>query len=127
MAVAFKGDQDHESARNAYSHLVQENFHLYTSNWTLYDAYSHMKERKKGGGLSAAEHLRNLVSKSRTTTVLPITEDLEGRSTNFFWSLRDKSWSITTCANILLMQDLGLIFVLSANHHYRQAGLKNLF
>lgn len=126
MAVVSQRDQDHERAKNGYSHLIQGNFHLYTSSWTLYEAYSHIKEREKGGGLSAAEYLRNLVSESMAITVLPVTEDVEERSTVFFWGLQDKSWSITTCANILLIRDLGLIFVLSANHHYRQAGLTNL-
>lgn len=77
----------------------------------------------KGGGYEAAEALWRTARGSKAITVLPIDSTVEEAALTFFWSMRDKAWSVTTCANILLMQRTGLLRVLSANRHYSQAGL----
>lgn len=127
MAIANQRDQDHAAASDVFRGLVQKGWRIYSSNWTWYDALSHMKERKKGGGLTAAKALRDVEADHHTISVLRVNERLEARALDLFWETEDKAWSVTTCVNIVLMRELELIYVLSANHHYRQAGLKTLY
>lgn len=126
MAVLSSRDQDHAKASGAYDELVRNGWRVYTTNWTLYDAYSHMKEREKGGGVAAAEALYAL-QKANDFTVVPVTKSLEERATVHFWNFKDRLWSITTWANVLVMRDLNINYVLSGNHHYDQAGLTRLY
>jgi predicted nucleic acid-binding protein len=127
MALFNKRDQDSKAAWQAHKHCSDNRWHLYTSNWTLYDAYSHLRERPKSGGLTTAEALKEFVRNNGEISVLKIDSQIEETALGLFWNRRDKSWSVTTCANIVLMEKHGLYFVLSGNHHYEEAGLAPLY
>jgi predicted nucleic acid-binding protein len=127
IAIASTRDQDHQAASEVYKDLVEESWQFHTSNWTLYDADSHLKERSKMGGAVGAKYLRDLVLNSPAIRVSSIGIELEDDAVKLFWSLKDKQWSVTTCANVLLMRYLGIITVLSGNHHYQQAGFHRLY
>lgn len=127
MAVAHQRDQDHQRAAEVFANIVKQGWQLYSTTWTYYDALSHMKERAKGGGLQGARLLRQLVEDDDRITVVPIDPDLEEAAVAYFWAHDDKAWSITTCANLIVMTNLELWYVLSANHHYGQAGFVNLY
>ena len=127
MAVVNKKDESHDEAAEAYRQAVENGLHLYSSRWTWYDALSHLKERAKGGGLEAATKLQTLADGSRLVHLVYVHRDLEERAVQLFWDRPDKAWSITTCANVLLMRDIGLQYVLSKNTHYNQAGLQTLY
>jgi predicted nucleic acid-binding protein len=126
MSVLNRREQDYVPASAAYTDLVTGGWRLYTTNWTLYDALSHMKERIKGGGLAAADALRAL-HLGNAFTVVPVTRALEERAVVLFWNHRDKVCSITTWANIVVMRNLDLRYVLSRSHHYDQAGFSRLY
>jgi predicted nucleic acid-binding protein len=127
VALVFSREENHEAACGAYKQLVKSGWYLYTSNWTLYDAYSHIKERTRGGGLSAAQYLRDLVSDTNAISVLRVDRNVEKAALNMFWQLHDKTWSVTTCANVMLIRDKGLDLILSGNKNYQQAGLRCLY
>jgi len=126
MSILNRREQDYPQASAAYTELVKNGWRLYTTNWTLYDALSHMKERAKGGGLAAADALRAL-QRGNAFTVVPVTTALEERALVLFWNHRDKPCSITTWANIVVMRNLDLTYVLSGSHHYDQAGFSRLY
>lgn len=44
------------------------------------------------------------------------------RGQDFFLHYRDKSYSFTDCTSFVLTKELGLREVLTADHHFRQAG-----
>jgi len=39
---------------------------------------------------------------------------------------RDKPWSLTDCISFVVMEQLGLVDALSADHHFEQAGFNIL-
>lgn len=127
MAIVDSQDASHKAASAALEHLIATRWHIYTSNWTLYEALSHIKERAKSGGLSAAKALRDFADTQSALTILPVTKDVESRAVKLFWDYEDKAWSVTVCASIVLMRDLTLTHILSGNHHFVQAGFTCLY
>ena len=127
MAVVSKNDQDHQKASKVFAEVVKQGWKLYTSSWTWYDALSHVKERPKSGGLEGALRLKELGDYRGMISVLPVTPDVEKEAVAMFWLYDDKAWSVTTCANSVLMRQHRLVYVLSHNHHYQQAGFVTLY
>jgi predicted nucleic acid-binding protein len=125
MAIINRRDQGHEAASEAYRELTKRSWKLYTSNWTMYDALSHLKERAKSGGYAAARALEEL-ARPPAVIVMPVTKEIERRAVARFWRMADKAWSITSCANMEIMQDASLRYVLSASSAYQEAGYVSL-
>ena len=127
FALFCKRDEDYEAAKDAHKYCSDKGWHLYTSNWTLYGDDSHLKEHLKSGGVRSAEALRDFIQNNKEISVFTIDSQIEETALGLFWNRRDKTWSITTCANIALMERHGLYFVLSGNHDYKEAGLAPLY
>jgi len=125
MAIVNRRDQCHEAASEAYRELAKRSWKFYTSSWTMYDALSHLKERAKSGGYEAARALDEL-ARPPAVIVMPVTKEIERRAVARFWRMPDKAWSITSCANMEIMQDASLQYVLSASASYREAGYVSL-
>lgn len=126
MALMNLKDQSHCDARHVYDQIIEKRLYLYTTNWTAYEALSHIREREKGGGLNAASKLQAILGMKNVVTVVTVTADLEERAVQRFWRYEDKPWSVVLCASHEVMTDLGLRYVLSANKGFAQAGFVNL-
>lgn len=124
MAIVSVRDQDHGRIVAAYERLIAESRPLVTTTWTYYDAVSHIRERAKNGGYAAAESLKRLVEDGGTVRILRVDLTVEVEALKRFWSFRDKQWSVTTCVNMEAMRSERLVFVLSANRHYVEAGFQ---
>jgi len=48
------------------------------------------------------------------------------RALDFYRERPDKAWGLTDCLSFLVMQDQGLVDVLTADEHFRQAGFQPL-
>jgi predicted nucleic acid-binding protein len=122
MAIANRRDQAHSAITEAYLDLGSRGWKLYTSNWTAYEALSHIRERAKNGGYEAAVALRRTLD-TQQVILLPVTKGIERRAQARFWAAKDKDWSMTVCANLEIMGDANVIYVLSAATAYEEAGL----
>jgi predicted nucleic acid-binding protein len=55
-------------------------------------------------------------------TIIPFTEELFQAGIDLFNSRSDKEWSLTDCISFVVMEREGLTEVLTADHHFEQAG-----
>jgi predicted nucleic acid-binding protein len=60
------------------------------------------------------------------THVIPCDSDLFYRGLMFFASRLDKEWSLTDWISFVVMQEQGIIDVLTDDHHFEQAGFNAL-
>jgi uncharacterized protein len=55
-----------------------------------------------------------------------ISEDALGEAMELFRSRPDKSWSLADCLSFSVMEQEGLVYALTADRHFEQAGFKAL-
>lgn len=67
-----------------------------------------------------------MIRKSAVYQVLPASDDLLKRGLELFAACPDKHWSLTDCLSMVVMTDHGLTEVLTADHHFEQAGFHAL-
>jgi len=60
------------------------------------------------------------------TTVIAATRDLFDAGRSLFARRMDKDWSLTDCISFWAMRHHGLTDVLTADHHFEQAGFRVL-
>lgn len=74
---------------------------------------------------AACDYVQRL-TKGKSVTIFPQTSEQFHEALELYQARRDKGWSLTDCASILLMRSLGLQLVLTTDHHFHQAGFKTL-
>lgn len=74
---------------------------------------------------TAVETVRRL-GHAQSVDVVPQTSWLFHEATSLFASREDKDWSLTDCATMILMREHGLTDILTADHHFAQAGFTTL-
>ena len=70
--------------------------------------------------------LWNVVETDPAFTLVPATSELIQRGRRLYGERADKDWPLTDCVSFVVMQDHGLSEVLTADHHFEQAGFKAL-
>jgi len=71
----------------------------------------------------------SLVTQQRANpnmAIVPQTSAQFQRAVTLYQQREDKHWTLTDCASILIMQDVGITEVLSHDRHFVQAGFKAL-
>ncbi len=75
------------------------------------------------------EHLREAVvclvkkmQQNPNVTIIPQTGKLFNSALTLYAGRHDKKWSLTDCASIKIMQDNGIVEVLTYDEHFEQAG-----
>jgi len=63
---------------------------------------------------------------SPDTIIVPTTEQLLQDGIDLYDQRLDKEWSLTDCISFVVMQDLNLRDVLTADIHFEQAGFRAL-
>jgi uncharacterized protein len=58
--------------------------------------------------------------------IVPLTDDLLSGAFERYQARRDKEWGLTDCVSFLVMERRGLVDVLTADDHFRQAGFRPL-
>jgi predicted nucleic acid-binding protein len=76
---------------------------------------------------SIAFRFWNRIATSGNPILVPFSESLLERAVVLFGQRLDKDWSLTDCISFVLMQDRGIHEVLTADHHFEQAGFRILF
>ncbi|MBE9016723.1 type II toxin-antitoxin system VapC family toxin [Chroococcidiopsidales cyanobacterium LEGE 13417] len=58
--------------------------------------------------------------------VVPVDTQLLSRAIQLYQSRPDKTWGLTDCISFIIMQDQGLIDVVTVDRHFIQAGYRAL-
>jgi len=96
---------------------------LLTTTWVLtevLDAFSKPAYRKL-----ASDFARDLRSDPEVI-IFPATQELFDAGLELFSQCLDKEWSLTDCISFVVMKQNNLHEVLTADHHFQQAGFQTL-
>jgi len=120
LALVNSSDKDHvaaiERSRGRVGRLV-------TTTWVLVefaDALSAMSSR-----IRAVRFIRGFEAEAFVEVVPPTRAQFQ-QALDRFEQRPDKDWSLTDCLSFLLMEERGITDLLTADHHFEQAGFRAL-
>jgi predicted nucleic acid-binding protein len=120
LALVNAGDDHHGVATEA-AKLVQPPF--LTTEAVLVEVGNALSQaRWRRLGFEAINDLRN----DPNVEVVPMDTALFERALALFGRRDDKDWGLTDCISFVVMQERGLSDVLTADHHFNQAGFHRL-
>ncbi len=122
IAVTNKQDDDHRAAAEAYSRLLFDGARLIITNWTAYEALTLIKTRV---GHEAAKKLWDTMNKK--ASVIKVNDEIEAAGLKLFFGYKDKTWGVTDCTSIALMQLLGYNRAFAFDEHFVDAGKQSGF
>lgn len=93
---------------------------LVTTTWVLAEVGDVMR---KPANRPAFLQLLKDIEQDSDTTVPPVTQSQFDQGVSLFAIRPDKEWSLTDCISIEVMKLHGVREVLTADHHFSQAGL----
>lgn len=115
----------HREAKALVYALRREGYHFVTTNYILAELIALMQsplKRPRHEQIQIVESIRN----EDWIQVIHIDEALDELAWELFRSRRDKSWSLVDCASFIVMQQEQILYALSTDHHFEQAGFVNL-
>jgi uncharacterized protein len=74
-----------------------------------------------------AIHFWQCTNRDPQVTVMPLDAGLLESAMDLFKARMDKAWSFTDCKSFEVMRTRNIARVLSADHHFRQAGFQTVF
>lgn len=120
VALLSPRDQYHQSAVRISSELRRP---IVVTEFVLIEVSNFLSSAEsRGRAIALWRHLQNDPS---VTIVLASTELLAEGLDHYAHRL-DKEWSLTDCISYRVMEVDGLTEALSADHHFEQAGFKQL-
>jgi predicted nucleic acid-binding protein len=120
VARLNRHDQHHERVL-AFSRDFRAN--IITSDFVLIelaDALAKSESRKR-----MREFLLHL-RQSSACEVVPVSRELLDRALDLYHQHSDKEWTLTDCTSFVIMRERGINEVLTADHHFEQAGFVSL-
>jgi predicted nucleic acid-binding protein len=121
FVARLNGHDQHHDRVVAFSRDFRAS--ILTSDWILIEvadalAKSECRERVREFVL----HLRQAAA----CEIIPASRDLFDRALQLYHQHADKEWTLTDCSSVLVMRERGLTDVLTADHHFEQAGFHAL-
>jgi predicted nucleic acid-binding protein len=122
--IAFMNGKDgnHRAAMETLSRLLDEGAHLTTTTWAAYEALSLIKTRV---GHEAAKKLWDMLNKN--SLLIKVNGEIEAAGLKLFFGYKDKTWGVTDCTSIALMQLLGYSQAFAFDEHFVEAGKQSGF
>ena len=123
VALLNSSDADHALALSLQNEARVQRIRKVTSEYVLMEL---------GDGLARlkfhqlASRLISLLRQDPSFEIVPSSTDLFARAVRLYDQRPDKEWGLTDCSSFVVMQELNLKAVLSADHHFRQAGYQAL-
>jgi uncharacterized protein len=119
VAIANSRDSMHARASELQRQLARSGAAFVTSDWVLTELLGFASAL--GARDAAAAVVRRLRSSHRSE-VLEASRESWDRAFELFVDRPDKEWSLVDCASILACRERGIERVLTADHHFEQAG-----
>ena len=121
LALVNSGDDWHDAASEA-AKQVKPPF-LTTEAVLIEIGNALSRARWRSLGFQTINDLRG----DPNIEVVPVDTALLERALLLFGQRTDKDWGLTDCISFVVMQERGLTDVLTADHHFTQAGYRRLF
>ena len=123
VAILNPREQLHRKAKSASASLAKDR--LVTSEMVLTEMLAFYSN--KGGRLrDSAVTLVKRMRQNPNVTIVPQTSAQFQEALALYKQYRDKEWSLTDCASILIMREESITDALSHDQHFEQAGLHAL-
>lgn len=123
VALLNSRDAYHQAALSIQAQLDKQKVRKVTSEYILIelgDGFSRLQYRP------LASRLIRLLQRDPTFTIVPTTTDVFQKAVRLFDNRSDKEWGLTDCTSMIIMDDWKLDAVLTADHHFQQAGYQIL-
>ena len=119
--MADAKDPLHQESLNSRDEWFEKGGVLVTSNYILDEALTLIRMRL---GIEAAEKWWAMTSESPRCKVEWITPERTEKAVHWFFRWRDQSFSFTDCTSFIVMRELGIKDVLTADRHFITAGFQ---
>jgi predicted nucleic acid-binding protein len=124
VALQLPDDALHAVALSAVE-AIPDGSRLVTTELVMIEFLNHVSRWGYSTRLEVARTWARL-DKSPRVEIIPAHATLVARARARYESLRDKSWSLTDCASIIVMDDRSISSALTSDHHFIQAGFRAL-
>jgi predicted nucleic acid-binding protein len=123
VALSSSRDLHHARAVALAERLKQAGTQLLTTRAVVLEignALARLRHRE------AAIRLPEAIESDPQVEIVALSDDLYRQAFDLYRSRPDKEWGLTDCVSFTVMRDRGLVEALTADEHYRQAGLRAL-
>lgn len=117
IAFMHPRDSHHREARVLWRQEVKPIRHPITTNWTLYEAMTHLNARQRNRHDLAAR----LLEFAMDSTEIIDAAQYERQALAIFRARSDKRWSVVDCANFVCVRERGAPFALAFDRDFVQA------
>lgn len=123
IALTIESDEFHDRASLLNRRLITENAQIVTSQAVVLEIGDGLaRQRYRRFAIDAFE----LLECSPNIKVVSLSDAIISEAMLLFRDRMDKEWSLVDCTSIVIMQNLGIDRVLSADEHFNQAGFRAL-
>ncbi len=124
IALLHSADSLHEQTVQSYRKLVTDARDFVTTSFVLVEVANALSSQSRRH-LARFELEQRLYS-TAICELIWIDYELSERSWSLFRERLDKSWSLVDCSSFVVMRDRQVSEVLTADHHFEQAGFTKL-
>lgn len=120
IALINRNDDNYGKAAPIWQSIVEHEWLLLTTNWTLYEALTILKTK---GSTELAKELWDLsqLRDGGMVRVVTVSARLEKAAVWTFFQHRDKMWSVVDCANFHAVREENCQRVFAYDDDFRQA------
>jgi predicted nucleic acid-binding protein len=120
VALLSPRDQHHQDALRISSTLRRP---IVVTEFVLIELTNALASiESRGRAVALWPHLRN----DPLVTIVPASAELVTQGLDLYARRPDKEWSLTDCISFVVMEGRELTDVLTADHHFKQAGFSAL-
>lgn len=123
VALENRDDPHHSRAKQIDRQLIAENAVLLL-HWGILleigDGYARIGRREKG--MRLIERIRS----EQGYQLFAVTDSILDAAIRLYCARPDKEWGLTDCVSFAVMNQEGIVEALTADEHFRQAGMTPL-
>ncbi len=123
IALNNSRDQFHQEAETLNRKLLKQRYQYITTNFVLDETYTGLLMKV---GHFAAVDFGERIRKSKVTTIIHISDEIEDGAWQLFKQYSDKFFSFTDCTSFIIMRQLNLSEAFTNDHNFVQVGFSIL-
>jgi predicted nucleic acid-binding protein len=116
LALLNRDDREYQEKARSENRVDRP---IVTSEWVLMELADHLCDTRN-------RHLfgqvLDAIRGDHRFEIVPAETELFAEAVTLYRARRDQDWSLTDCTSFVLMNQRGLLEVLTADHHFEQAG-----